>query len=77
MYRENCDPLQADIHHYLGELNRADLLCCLAPRLYDVLMEATEARAESINWSINYLLYSAQHLISQEDHEAIRSHYWL
>ena len=51
------------------------MLSRLAPRLYDLLEEATEARAESIDWSINYLLYSARHLISQEDYEAICSHY--
>ena len=77
IYRENYEPLQTDVHHFLGELNRASLLCCLAPRIYDVLEEATEARAESINWSINYLLYSTQHLISQDDREAILSHYRL
>ena len=54
------------------------MLCRIALRLYDVLEEAKEARTESINWSINYLLYSArQHLISQDDRDAIISHYRL
>ena len=74
VYQENYDPLHADVHHYLGELSRAKLLSHLAPRLYDLLEEATEARAESINWSINYLLYSAPQLISQDDCLAIISH---
>ena len=74
VYRENYDPLRADVHHCLGELSRADLLSRLAPKLYDLLEEATEARAESINWSIKYLLYSAPHLISQDDRNAIINH---
>ena len=74
IYQENYNPLYADVHHYLRELNRADLLSHLALRLYDLLEEATEARAESINWSINYLLYSAPQLISQDDRSAIISH---
>ena len=74
VYRENYDPLRADVHHYLGELSRTDLLSRLAPRLYDLLEEATEARAGSINWSINYLLYTAPQLISQDDRSAIMCH---
>ena len=77
VYQEKYDPLHADVHHYMGELSRANLLSRLAPRLYDLLKEATEARAESINWSINYLLYTAPQLISQDDYSAIMSHIWL
>ena len=74
VYRENYDPLRADVHHYIGELSRVDLLSRLAPRLYDLLEEATEARAGSITWSINYLLYTAPQLISRDDRSAIMSH---